>query len=724
MPPRRAPNGAVNSQTELGHAKLATSGLTEEDGDALGLEYLSGSQTAALCSSFKALAAIKIPYFTPTEPAQAMTSWPQAAPFYRLRYLETPNDFNRVTAKKQQRYVQPAASGVCAYFPRLMRGWQQVLQRPDVPLFITEGEFKAAKACKVGFPTIGLGGVYNWRSNQHGHFFLPELEAIAWRQRHVYIVFDSDARSNPQVCHALNALGEQLQNRGAFPYYLPLPETEGNTKTGLDDFLVAERDPKTALQKLVDANATLITLARPLWKMNEKVIYIFNPGLVVDLGTKMKMDPTRFVNSAYATEEAVQRTVNPKDGSIKLEPVSAAAVWIKWPLRHEASQMTYKPGHDTYVRDEDGRIDYNIWPGWGCKPTPGDATPFIDLIKHLFKTTDDEGAQAAEWFFDWLAYPVQNPGVKLFTSVLIHGRRQGTGKSLVGYTMARIYGKNFTEINQASLHADFNEWAECKQFVMGDDVTGSNKRGDADILKKMVTQRELRVNAKYIPSYIVPDCINFYFTSNHPDAFFLEDDDRRFFVHEVLQPPLPESFYVEYMMWLDSGGAAHVFDWLMKRDLSEFNPAAHAFSTAAKRRMISDVKSDLGAWVEQLRQYPDQVLKLDGGMTLPGDLFTAKQLLQLFDPFLRTGTTANGLAREMKRAGFAQVCEGKGVRGPEGNLDRYFAVRNPANWLDRNQDFAAEYLRKLHAGEDVTTPPATIIVLNRQRERRAKAKKY
>ena len=58
---------------------------------------------------------------------------------------------------------------------------------------------------------------------------------------------------------------------------------------------------------------------------------------------------------------------------------------------------------------------------------------------------------------------------------------------------------------------------------MGDDVTGSDKRADADFLKKLITQKELRVNVKYLPAYTVKDCINYFFTANHPDSFFLED---------------------------------------------------------------------------------------------------------------------------------------------------------------------------------------------------------
>jgi hypothetical protein len=279
---------------------------------------------------------------------------------------------------------------------------------------------------------------------------------------------------------------------------------------------------------------------------------------------------------------------------------------------------------------------------------------------------------------------------------------------MIGYTMGRIYGKNFTEIRQSDLHANFNEWAECKQFVLGDDVTGSNKRQDADMLKKLITQQELRLNPKYVPSYVVPDCINYLWTSNQPDAFFLEDTDRRFFIHEVTVEPLPEEFFVDYSLWLDSGGASALFDHLLKLDLGDFNPAAPALRTSAKERMTEDARSDLGTWVRQLLRTPDAILKV-GDAAMEGDLFTNRQLLSLYDPSGHTGTTANGLGRELKRAGARQVLDGAPVSLPDGAQDRLYIIHNQDRWVDADRQQVTDHLNGVQAKKET---------------RRARAKKY
>jgi hypothetical protein len=67
-------------------------------------------------------------------------------------------------------------------------------------------------------------------------------------------------------------------------------------------------------------------------------------------------------------------------------------------------------------------------------------------------------------------------------------------------------------------------------------------------------------------------------------------------------------------------------------------------------------------------------------------------LLQFYDPTGRTGTTANGLGRELARAGVRQVCNGKPVRLADGSQGRYYAVRNADQWLTANLQAVVKYL--------------------------------
>jgi hypothetical protein len=623
-----------------------------------------------LDGSFEAASAIVIPY--KDIKGKAMSSRPHWPDFYRIRYLAREStSFAAAAGEKARRYAQPANTGVCPYFPALEK-WHEIAKDPKQGLIITEGEFKAAAASLAGYPTIGLGGVWNFRMSAEGIFFLPALEDIDWRQRNVYICFDSDYAENPNICAAMNKLGEELQERGALSKVLTLPDVVDGGKTGLDDFFL-ERDTDEFDELLEQAEH--ITLSRPLWALNREVIYVEDPGLIVVESTGQKMGPPQFKeHSKWSTESVAEKSVN-KNGDIVTKKVSAAPVWIRWPMRRSATGITYAPG---LPKITDGG-EYNQWKGWGCQPKKGDIQPFLALMKFLFA---DAEKGAMDWFLDWCAYPLQNPGIKIFSSVLIHGAQEGTGKSLVGYTLGRIYGKNFKEITDDDIRGGYTAWAENKQFIMGDEITGSDKREHADTLKRLITQRSITINTKYVPQYDVPDCINYFFTSNHPDAFFMSDHDRRYFINEVLGEPLAESFYRGYDAWLWGDGPSALFHWLLERDISKFSPTAPAFKTKAKERMVVSGKGELTGWVNELKQHPEQVLRMGQMAWVGRDLFTAKELLTMYQEEHPNNTkvSAVGIGRALSAAGMVQVDNGNPIMGADGKMARFFAVRNVAHW--------------------------------------------
>jgi hypothetical protein len=682
MPPLRLVEKLCSAATE----KLSTSGISADQAQALGM--YSVEDASKLHPSFEAQPALVLPYFNAQkQPMKARTDWPE---FYRVRYLgKEVKSFKDVT-KAPSRYTQPPNTGVCAYLAPCV-DWKALQDDPNEPLLITEGELKAAKACLEGFPTIGLGGVYNFRSAKHGVFFLPELEAFKWARRRVTIVYDSDYLEKPNICAAINVLAEELQERGALVELATLPNvyTEEGKKTGLDDFLVARDDD--ALIKVLH-QAEQLTLVRRLWQMNEEVCYIKDPGLIIDVRTRIKLTPYAFTgHSEWSTLNVPERKVT-KDGSVSYVKTDAASAWLNWPLRNSARKATYLPGQPKYV-DE----CFNQWEGWGCEPKKGDVSPWKQLIDFIYAGAEKEHV---EWFLDWCAYPLQFPGTKLFSACVVHGRLTGTGKSLIGYTLGKIYGKNFTRIENKHLKRDFNGWAENRQFILGDEISGTDKRAEADAFKTTITQEEISINVKMLPEYTVPDCINYYFTSNHADAFFLEDEDRRFFVHEVTQfEPLPSAFYKKYDEWKEGNGPSALFHWLLQRDLRNFNPKDRAPRTRARDRMLMQGKSDIAVWCAELRQFPDGKLHV-GQLRHVRDMFTAHELLQMYiaENDVPSGkVTANGMSRALAAAGFQQAYGGSPLPA-QGRQGRYFIIRNEDKWLKAR--VARDFIR------NIELPPA------------------
>jgi hypothetical protein len=612
--------------------------------------------------------------------------------FFRYRYLAQPprNGFDALTKKKPLRYAQPPNTVNELYLPPLV-DWKKVAKDKTLPILMTEGEMKAAcGTLNTPYPTIGLGGVWCWKSAKARQPMLEQFDEFDWDGRPVYIVYDSDAKTNPMVIQAENALAQALTARGAEPHVSRLPPLADGAKCGLDDYLL-EHDVED-LEELLESSEPW-RAAKELHQLNEEVIYVQDPGFVVRVDTLQKMSPQAFISHHYAPRVFWEEQVSAQ-GKVTMVKKSAPKEWIAWPSRAEVRGMTYAPGLDRIT--EHGKL--NVWPGWACEPQAGDVSLWTQLLDHLFSGHPEE----RKWIEQWLAWPLQHPGDKMYTYVLMWGLRHGTGKSLIGYSMKQIYGSNWTEIKNKHLEAGHNEWAENKQFVMGDELMIGDKRGMGDQVKGLVTQEDMRINVKYIPSYVVPDLINYYFTSNHPDSFFLEDDDRRAWVYEVTCNPMEDSFYAKYERWMradkydNAKGPSALFHHLLNVDTSDFNPRARAPMTSAKREMVQTGRSDLGDWVHRLKEDPDSVLRM-GTEVVKFALWRAEDLLRLFDPEARSRVTANGLSRELKRQGFVKAAGGAPLRTKQDGQLRAWIVRPTPRYIEDNQTDAAEWYDKERA---------------------------
>lgn len=630
--------------------KLESSGLTENDARRLKIKALEGNETKKLSVTFHHVGALYIPYFTPKG---------SESKFYRIRYLEALPGFAGMV-KKPQRYAQSPGTLNEVYLPPLMkRAWGDVMSDTEVTLYITEGELKAACATARGLPTMGLGGVDVWRSQKRKLPLLPQLEEVSWKGRKVVIIFDSDAATNPDVVRAQRQLSKVLTERGAEPVIASLPMTKDGKKQGLDDYLVV--NDVEELHKLVE-KAEPLESAQALWELNEEVVFVRDPGLVIERTTGMRIAPHNFVHSVYAN-----RTHTDYSGE-KPKRVETAKEWLRWRTRSEVRKLTYAPGKPQVVDET-----WNLWSGWGVEPKRGDVGPWHRLLDFLFKS--EPGSR--EWFERWCAYPFQFPGAKLFTAAALWGVVHGTGKTLIGYTLRDIYGRNGKEIGDSDLQGSFNSWAENKQFVLGDEITGDDKRAYANRLKGLVTSEEMTINAKFIPQYTIPACVNYMFTSNAPDAFFLEDTDRRFFVHEVQGRPADDRFYRDYDDWRHGEGPAHLFEYLLRLPLGDFHPKVRAPMTKAKEEMIMGTKSDLGLWCKELIEDPVLNLRpLGESAAQRAELLTASQLLRCYDVEGSSRVTSNGLGRELKRCGVRQLQVVKTSVGTQ----RLYAIRNGQRW--------------------------------------------
>lgn len=428
-------------------------------------------------------------------------------------------------------------------------------------------------------------------------------------------------------------------------------------KVGLDDYIVAQ-GPES-LEALLAAAPPYASVAA-LHKLNEEVMIVRSMNRIVELNTGSVMTKGEFCDIAYAHRTHFEEQMT-KDGVAKKVRVPTAATWVKWPGRATVARMVFKPGAPKVADDE-----FNMWEGWPHAPRAGSVAPWKKLLDYALQ---DLRPHEREWFEHWCAYPIQNPGAKMYTACVFYGLQEGTGKTLIGLTLKRLYGKHGSQIGQSALNDERNEWAVNKQFIIGDEVTGSDRFNMVDRLKGMISQEEMWVNQKYVPSYMVSDCVNYYFTSNRCNAFIMSSKDRRYFIVEMNRAPLAAEFYAEYERWLNDEGPSALMAHMMKMDLSTFNPAAKAPLTEAKQEMELLGRSDLDDWCANIAD----------NVPTHKDVYTASELLAMFDSDGRSGVKLNTMGRALKIAGVWQPSKGLPFKY-NGRSHRVYVVRNLEKW--------------------------------------------
>lgn len=664
---KKKSNGAAT--LEAFKAKLKSSDLTIEDAKRLGFVVIENPQE--LEDHFFKTPAFKIPYPT-------MKGKP--GEFYRIRYLEsTKKGFARATAAKDRRYDQPSAERPQLYIPQLLPkgvSWQQLFTDTSIPLTFTEGELKAACATKHGIPTLALGGVWNFKSKKNGLLRLPEFGEIDFKGRTVFIVFDSDSATNPQVLHAQFKFCEEILHMGGIPIVISIPKVEGK-KHGIDDYIV-EFGVK-AFKKLMlnKDNQHEFAFNKELIRLNSEIAVVHKPVSIMHYETGQLLPrgdaAMLYANSRMMDQKIIPAKKDDEEDKIKYTEVATFDKWLQWEARGEIYAPVYEPGKAQFII-EDGKRYFNTWKGWGCEPEKGDVSLWLWLIDQVFKNAKPEHKK---WFIQWCAYPLQNPGTKMYSCPILFGQLKGTGKSLLGLTLKEIYGGNGAEITDTQLEDERNVFAAEKQFVLANEVTGSDKRTMVGRLRNLITQHEVVINKKFVPDYVVRDTINYFFTSNHIDAVYMEDDERRFFVHEVLGPRLVDvdgEKVKAYDRWLRSGEAArHVFFYLLNVDLEGFDPTAPAPSTASKAAMVAASRTEVENWAFKLREDPDTCLR-SGSTVIPFGLFRCKDLIDIFagegkKPYEKTMTNA------LRKAGFMKAAHDQSCPTKDGKINLW-AIRD------------------------------------------------
>ena len=224
------------------------------------------------------------------------------------------------------------------------------------------------------------------------------------------------------------------------------------------------------------------------------------------------------------------------------------------------------------------------------------------------------------WILRWLAFPLQHPGAKMQTALLMFGEKQGTGKSLFFQdVISPIYGEYGTVASQHQLDSNFTAWRSRKLFVLFEEVLSrDDKYSHNGTLKYMVTGTSMSINQKNLPERTERNHMNAAFLSNEPQPIPIELEDRRFFVIEARRKQSQE-FYDKVAWSIANGGVEAFYDFLLTFPLDGFNEHTKPMMTLAKERVI---EFGLNGWMSFHRSWKEGYLTAPYCSCLTEDLFT------------------------------------------------------------------------------------------------------
>jgi len=212
----------------------------------------------------------------------------------------------------------------------------------------------------------------------------------------------------------------------------------------------------------------------------------------------------------------------------------------------------------------------NLFPGFPFKYVSDSKNVPYHWIEHL-KLIDN----GSETLLDWIAHAVQKPFQKSF-AVFMMGKK-GTGKSLIYDMVSRMLGKALTlqlsDINH--ICGSFNDSLLNKLFVNLNETTHLTKQHE-NILKSLITETELLINAKNQAAYTVDNYARFMITTNEKFGMRVSRDDRRGYYIETPAHQKNIKGYFDKMI-ADTNDKNNdepfrlLFNYFANRDISKFN---------------------------------------------------------------------------------------------------------------------------------------------------------
>lgn len=461
---------------------------------------------------------------------------------------------------------------------------------PDKVLLIAEGYATAASLhMATGHPVAVAFDAGN---------LMPVAQALHGRYRRTKILLCADddylTDGNPGVSHAKNA-ALAVDGSVVIPAFNDERPSDRKGPTDFNDLHLAEGLQAVRSQietHLAGLGWDVSASGAPAGALSQgggdgsrnDAVSVMPLDDLVNRFVKLDDDSGESIFDTWTNKVVHQRKmINMLPAGIRGDDIKRHPMWLS--RAFYLDQVGFDPS------GKDPHIKLNTWRGWPMKPQAGQCHQLLELIEYLCGS-EQGSRESFEFLIKWMAYPLQNPGAKMHSAVIMHGP-QGTGKSMVFKTLAKIYGYkgnpylNYSIVlDQKALQSNFNPDWDSKLFILAEEVVNNSDKWQLkNELKELVTGDTIRIEGKFANAVHQKNQMNMAFLSNEGQPIPLDIGDRRHLV--IYTPPaMTKKFYQELSEELKAGGVEAFYDYLLNVDLTGFDEGTQPPMTEAKKRLI------------------------------------------------------------------------------------------------------------------------------------------
>ena len=271
-----------------------------------------------------------------------------------------------------------------------------------------------------------------------------------------------------------------------------------------------------------------------------------------------------------------------------------ADAWLEHRSRRQfLGGVVFAPGQDLPADT------INLWQGFALEPEKGDWSLLRDHIKWIISSGDDD---LYEYMINWMARGVQDPGSQGEVALVFQGGR-GTGKGTVANFYGRLFGQHFIYITNARhLTGNFNAHLRDAVVVFADEAFFAGDRSHASVLKGMVTDPLITIEAKYRNAVTARNVTHLILASNENWVIPAGVDERRFCVFDVSAARRGDHEYFKALHdQMENGGVAAMLHDLQNHDLSGFNVRVFPATEALIDQKVQSLRGP-EAWLHDCLQ--------------------------------------------------------------------------------------------------------------------------